>query len=103
MATKRPLSADGDKVRAVNGSVIEMVSEAKELAGGRDVYLDGGALIRSALESKVIDEITINMAPVIMGRGIPLFAGALQRHQLELLSQRSLGGGFVELRYAPNF
>jgi dihydrofolate reductase len=97
VATSRPL--DSQRVRAVAGSIDELVAAAKLAAGERDVYLDGGALIRSALDAGLVDEITVTMIPIVLGAGIPLFAGAARQHRLETIGSRSIGGGLVELRY----
>jgi hypothetical protein len=38
---------------------------------------------------------------VVLGSGIPLFAGVAKHHELELLSAHPIGGGLMQLRYAP--
>lgn len=98
IATGRALSTTRPSVRAVRGSIESMIAEAKRSAGERDVYVDGGRLIRSALDAGLIDEITTTVVPIIIGRGIPLFAGVTRHHRLELLGERALGPA-VELRY----
>lgn len=98
VATRRPLTIDRPTVRAVEGTIEAMVAEAKRVAGDRNVYVDGGALIRSTLDAGLVDEITVTVIPIILGRGIPLFAGASHRHRLELIGTRSFGAA-VELRY----
>jgi dihydrofolate reductase len=101
VATHRPLTSTQPTVRAVRGTVAELIDEAKAVAGERDVYVDGGALIRSALDAELIDEMTVTMIPIVLGEGIPLFAGASRQHRLELLGARDIGGGLVQLRYRP--
>lgn len=99
VATTRPLEPGRASVRPVTGTIAELVAHARDAAGDRDVYIDGGALIRSALDAGLIDDITLTMIPIVLGAGLPLFAGASQRHELELLGTRGLGRGLVELRY----
>jgi len=101
VATSRPLDDTIPTVRAVSGDVEEMLAEARAVAGERDVYLDGGELIRSALDAGCVDEMTITMIPVVLGAGRPLFAGVGNRHDLELVSERAIGSGLVELVYRP--
>jgi dihydrofolate reductase len=101
VATKRPLESARSSVQAIGGSIESMVETAKATAGQRDVYLDGGSLIRSALDEALIDEMTITVIPIILGQGLPLFAGVSQRHTLEFLGGRSIGRGLMELRYRP--
>lgn len=101
VATSRPMSPKNPSVRPVGGTIDEMVSEARMVAGERDVYIDGGTLIRAALDTDLIDDLTVTVVPVILGRGLPLFAGSARRHRLELRGAREIGGGLVELRYRP--
>jgi dihydrofolate reductase len=99
IATHRPLTTERASVRAVQGSITELVAQARQTAGERDVYVDGGVLIRSALDAGLVDEITVTVVPMVLGRGIALFAGAAQRHPLQLIGHRTVGGAAVELRY----
>ncbi len=101
VATRRKLESPEPTVRAVSGGIEQIVAEARAAAGARDVYLDGGALIRSALDAGLVDELTISVASVILGAGIPLFAGASRRHALELIESRSIGAGMVQMTYRP--
>jgi dihydrofolate reductase len=101
IATSRPLPAGRPSVRAVQGSIAELVERASAVAGERDVYVDGGKLIRSALDAGLVDEITVTIVPVVIGAGIPLFAGVARHHRLELIGQRTIAGAAVELTYRP--
>lgn len=100
VATTRPLQPVQPTVRAVTGDIAELVAQARAAAGGKDVYLDGGALARSALDAGLVDLMTLTLIPVVLGAGVPLFAGAGHRHALTLVSARPIGGGFVSLQYA---
>ena len=99
VATHRLLEPGRSTVRAVSGDIGALVAEARSVAGARGVYIDGGGLIRAALDAGLVDEVTVTIVPTVIGRGIPLFAGVGRHHRLELLSERALGGGAVELRY----
>jgi dihydrofolate reductase len=49
---------------------------AKESAGGGDVGIAGGAsTVRQAFASDAIDELVLDIAPLLLGRGESLFAG----------------------------
>ena len=73
---------------------------AQEAAGDKDVHVMGGAdTIRQALEARVIDELTIILAPVVLGGGKHLFDGFDQRVDLEHLGVRqSTWATFVDYR-----
>lgn len=67
----------------VTGGMHEALDRAREAAAGKDVRIGGGAqTIRQYLRERLIDELHIAIAPVLLGRGEPLFEG---------LDLRSLG------------
>lgn len=99
VATHRPLQTEQPTVRAAGGTIHELVQQAITLADGRDVYLDGGAVIRQAVDAGLVDTLTITMVPVILGAGSPLFAGVEHRTRLTLIGSETLGEGLVQLRY----
>jgi dihydrofolate reductase len=102
VATSRPLDTPHPPLaRAVRGDVRELIRLAKEAAGGRDVYLDGGDLIRQAAESDLIDDLTVTVAPVALGAGLPLFAGMSRPYPLEVVAHLDHPGGMVQLRMRP--
>jgi dihydrofolate reductase len=102
VATTRPLdNPAAPTVRAVSGTPEEMLAQAREAAGDKNVYVDGGRLIRSFLDAGLIDEMTVSVIPIILGEGIPLFAGVARRHKLELIEMSPSGGKLVQLRYRP--
>ena len=99
VATHRPLAPTAPRVRALQGSLEVMISEARAAAGEKDVYVDGGQLVRQALEAGLLDEVTVTLVPVLLGRGVPLWTGLERRHALSLVRDRRLGGGVVQLTW----
>jgi dihydrofolate reductase len=89
----------GDDFVFVEG-VAEAVERARAAAGGRDVHvMGGGEVIREALRQGLIDELTIILAPVVLGAGKRLFEGFTETIGLEQLSVRqSRFATFVEYR-----
>ncbi len=67
--------------------------------GVRRVYLDGGALISSFLREGLVDELTINLIPIILGSGIPLFTSGLPEIPLRLVESKSYPSGLVQMKY----
>ena len=47
--------------------------KARELAGEKAVVVNGGQMARQALEAGLIDEIWIDLVPVLLGGGTPFF------------------------------
>ncbi len=101
VATRRPLESSRPTVRAVSGGIQELIDQALEAAVDRDVYLDGGNLIRQAIDAELVDEVIVTIVPIILGKGIPLFAGVAQHTQLELQDTKQLPEGMVQHSYRP--
>lgn len=85
VATNRPLNTVHPYVQPIKGSIEELVDKAKQAANGKDVYIDGGQLIRQALDAGLIDELIITMVPILLGKGISLFSGLQKEHMLEFI------------------
>jgi dihydrofolate reductase len=78
----------GEDFRFV-GSLDEAIDLARSAAGDKVVNIMGGAdVIRQALASGVVEELTIIVAPIVLGRGKRLFDGFEQRVELEHLGVR---------------
>ena len=98
VATSRSLDPVAPTVRAVSGSASELLAAVRAETGG-SIYLDGGALIRSFLDADLIDTLTVTVVGVVLGTGVPLFAGAAQRRELRLVDAVPYPSGLVQLRY----
>ncbi len=69
--------------------VEEAVARAVDAAGDKDVSISGGAdVIRQALAAGLVDELSIIVAPVVLGGGKRLFDGFTQSVELEHLGVR---------------
>lgn len=89
----------GDDFTFVSG-VEEAVERAREAAGDKHVHIMGGAdTIRQALDAGLVDELTIIVAPVVLGGGKRLFEGFTQSLDLEHLGVRqSQFATFIDYR-----
>jgi len=66
----------GTTFHFVTGGIHEALDRARDAAAGKDVRIGGGAnTIRQYLREGLIDELHIAIAPVLLGRGEPLFQG----------------------------
>ena len=100
IVTHRPEEQpEGDDFVFVDG-VEAAVARAVEAAGDKDVSVMGGAdVIRQALAAGLIDELSIIVAPVVLGAGKRLFDGFTQSVELEHLGARqSPYATFVDYR-----
>jgi dihydrofolate reductase len=84
IVTHRPEDQpDGDDFRFV-GSLDEAIAKARGVAGDKVVNIMGGAdVIRQALASGAVEELTVIVAPIILGSGKRLFDGFDRRIELE--------------------
>lgn len=89
----------GDDFRFVAG-VSEAIEQATLAAGDEDVHVMGGAdTIRQALGAGLVDELTIILAPLVLGGGKRLFEGFEHDIELEHLGARqSRYATFVDYR-----
>jgi dihydrofolate reductase len=100
IVTHRPEEEpEGGEFAFVSG-VEEAVERAREAAGDKDVNVMGGAdVIRQALRSGLVDELSIIVAPVILGGGKRLFDGFSDSLELEHIGVRqSPFATFVDYR-----
>ena len=75
------------------------VRELKSGAG-KDICLSGGGdFSRALFEAALIDEVNMNIHPILLGRGVPLFRPMSQQIDLKLVECRPLQEDCVSLRY----
>ncbi|HEV7164067.1 MAG TPA: dihydrofolate reductase family protein [Gammaproteobacteria bacterium] len=66
----------GTTFHFITGGIHDALDRAREAAAGMDVRIGGGSdTIRQYLRVGLIDELHIAIAPVLLGRGEPLFEG----------------------------
>jgi dihydrofolate reductase len=65
------------------GSLDDALAQAAEAAAGKDVSLMGGDIIRQVLAAGRLDELTVTIAPLILGGGKRLFDGFSDTVELE--------------------
>jgi dihydrofolate reductase len=89
-----------EKVEIIRTDAAAFIRDLKTRAGKGICVMGGGELAKSLFEARLIDEIGLNIQPVLLGRGIPLFYEMSQQIDLELLDCKPLknGGVFVSYR-----
>jgi dihydrofolate reductase len=86
-------------VEIVSTDAIEFVRRLRAQRGKGICVMGGGELASSLLEANLIDEIGLNVHPVLLGSGIPLFLPIKRQINLKLLKNRTLKNGCVYLLY----
>ena|SRR5215510_8512272 len=59
----------------VTDGVAKAVERARVVARGKEISLMGSTVVQQCLEAGLLDEITIHLVPVLLGRGVRLFGG----------------------------
>ena len=57
----------------VTEGVAPAIEQARALAGDKDVLVSSGKISSQCLELGLLDEITLQLVPVLLGGGVPLF------------------------------
>jgi dihydrofolate reductase len=58
---------------AVTAGVPAAIKQAAAAAGDKTVALAGPSIVQQALSANLVDEIAVDLAPVVLGQGIPFF------------------------------
>jgi dihydrofolate reductase len=95
--THRPLP-NRPGITFVHDEVGSLLTRLKK-ENGKTIWICGGAnLIQQAFRSKSVDELIVNVMPILLGEGIPLFSRKEESQKLRLISTKSYNG-IVDLDY----
>ena len=97
----RRLSAiDEPGVELVKDDAVGFVRSLKAQKGKGICLMGGGELAGPLIAAGLVDEIGLNIHPILLGSGIPTFRDIRRRVALTLVEARTLDGGCVLARYA---
>jgi dihydrofolate reductase len=83
----------------VTDGIASAVAQAKAAAGDRAVKVIGASVVRQVLRAGLADELHVDIAPVLLGAGLPLFGDPdLDGVGLEKIDGREVGS-FSVLRF----
>jgi len=83
----------------LNDNVAEGVSRMKEGRGNNLLMFGSPGLASYLMRANLIDELRINVHPLTLGTGRPLFNEVPGRRKLRLVQARTFKSGVVGLRY----
>lgn len=87
-------------IRFVSGDVRPVHRQMSQAARGKNIWLIGGGdLVGQFHDGGLLDEIIVSVASVTLGGGAPLLPRNISKPPLKLLSVKTYGTAFVELRY----
>ena len=89
------------KTLASNHLVASSPVEAlKQLKDFENVIVAGGGILNASfLSEDLVDEIYVDIEPILLGKGVPLFNGADFDKQLKLLGTKKISDDEVQLHY----
>jgi dihydrofolate reductase len=85
-------------IHFVTDGLESAVAQATEAAGGKDVGVATPSLVRQCLDAGLLDELQINLVPIVLGQGRPYFEG-IERHVALEGPEVIEGTGVTHLRY----
>ena len=92
-------SLDAKGAELVRGDAGAFVRDLKNRSGTGICLMGGGDFARSLFEANVVDEVGLNVHPVLLGAGVPMFLDPCHRVGLELITSRTIEGGCVYSMY----
>ena len=90
------------KVEMYSGDIQDLIVKL-ESSGFKHAYIDGGSTITSFINLKLINEMTITKAPVLLGEGIPLFGKINKSVKLENAKASAFPNDFIQIKYSVNY
>ena len=93
----RPV-ADENFVFITEG-IAAAVAKAREIAGDKDVGVNGGQMARQCLDAGLLDEVHVDLVPVLLGGGTPFFGELGGPVQLDGPVSVVQGTGVTHIRY----
>jgi len=92
-------SIDRRGIELIDTDAVPFVRDLKSKPGGRILLLGGGELAQSLLGAGLVDEVGLNIHPLLLGTGVPVFRDPGHRVKLTLTECRPIDGGCVLATY----
>ena len=83
----------------ISDNLSERINEIKQQTGNEILLFGSPTATHSLMQLNLIDGYWLFVNPIILGRGIPLFAGIKDKIKLNLMATRQFACGVTELSY----
>jgi dihydrofolate reductase len=93
--------ADWNNTTILKGDLETEVGKLKKGSGSRIVIMGSGTLVAQLAALRLIDEYTLVIVPVVLGRGRTLFEGLDRKLGLKRTRERAFENGNVVATYVP--
>jgi dihydrofolate reductase len=91
---------DWKNTMIVKDKIAETISDMKNQQGKNLLLIGSASIAHEFMKHNLIDEYRINVNPVILGTGIPLFKNVNDRVNLNLVQSKVFKSGVVALQYS---
>jgi dihydrofolate reductase len=92
-------NAEWQNSTIIRGNVAEELTKLKQQPGKNIGITGSGTLVRSLLEQGLLDELTLLVHPIVVGKGKRLFDRDMAQVPLKLVSSKTLSTGVLSLTY----
>lgn len=95
-------TADWKNTTLLKGDLVEQIKQLKQNAKNDITILGSGSLLTQLSDARLIDQYTIMLDPIALGKGTSVFDGIQNKLELKLISSRVFEkDGIVLLNYCP--
>ena len=95
----RSMEHSPEGTELVREDAVTFVRKIKNGAGGGIILMGGGELASALIDGGAVDEIALNIHPLLLGDGTRLISQLAERAELELVETRALQMDCVFARY----
>jgi dihydrofolate reductase len=95
--TQPPSERDG--VIFTNQSPRGWLSKIRARPGKHIFHMGGGELARAFLQADLIDKLFLDVVPILLGRGLPLFPGGFPQRDFTLIENKTYSKSQISLTY----
>lgn len=99
VATPRPETLDWQNSRALGGDPADAVRALKQQGDTSLLTCGSGDLVRQLLAAELVDELRLQIFPVVLGRGKRLFGDDARASAFDMADSNISPGGVVSARY----
>lgn len=92
-------NVDWNKSVLIKKNIAEEVQKLKNQEGRDMIIIGSPRLAHSLMQHNLIDEFRVNVNPIVLGRGLPLFQDVQKRIPLELVQNKTFRNGVIGLIY----
>jgi dihydrofolate reductase len=87
-------------LEVVAADAVDHIGRLKRAPGAGICLMGGGELARDLFEAGLVDEVGVNIHPVLLGSGIPMFHRMARQIDLRIIETKPLKHGCVYILYA---